>query len=105
MQPAALSPRALEVLAAEAPFAEVTESEVADAQGQGYDVLKMLVAAGLAASNGAARRLLEQGGISLNKRRLTAQERYVAPENVLLSGGHVILGKGRRDYAVLRIIR
>ena len=105
VQPAALSPRALEVLAAEAPFAEVTESEVADAQGQGYDVLKMLVAAGLAASNGAARRLLEQGGISLNKRRLTAQERYVAPENVLLSGGHVILGKGRRDYAVLRIIR
>lgn len=103
VDPRALSARALGLLTAEAPFAEVVESIVLDAQG--YDVLKLLVAAGLAPSNGAARRLLEQGGISVNKRRLGAQERYVVPESVLLTGDHVILGKGRREYAVVRIVR
>jgi tyrosyl-tRNA synthetase len=105
VDPRALSRRALELLTAEAPFAEVAESAVADAQGKGYDVLRMLVSAGLAPSNGAARRLLEQGGVSVNKRRVGPQERYVAPETVLLTDGHVILGKGRRDYAVLRVLR
>jgi tyrosyl-tRNA synthetase len=105
VDPRALSRRALELLTAEAPFAEVTESAVADAQGKGYDVLRMLVSAGLAPSNGAARRLLEQGGVSVNKRRVGPPERYVAPETVLLTDGHVILGKGRRDYAVLRVLR
>jgi tyrosyl-tRNA synthetase len=104
LEPAALSPRALEALIAEAPFGEVAESAILDAQGHGYDVLKMLVAAGLAPSNGAARRLLHQGGISVNKRRLGAQERYVTPESVLLRGGYVILGKGRKDYAILKVI-
>lgn len=105
VEPASLSVRALELLRAEAPFVELHESTIVDSQGQGYDVLKMLVAAALAPSNGAARRLLEQGGVSVNKRRLGAQERHVAPQNVLLTGGHVILGKGRRDYALIRIIR
>jgi tyrosyl-tRNA synthetase len=105
VEPSALSARALELLTAEAPFAEVAESAITDPQGQGYDVLKMLVAAGLASSNGAARRLLEQGGVSINKRRVGGQERYVPPDAAVLAGGHVILGKGRRDYAVLRIIR
>ena len=103
LEPAALSPRALELLRAEAPYVELAETQVAD--GQGLDVLKLLVAAGLAPSNGAARRLLEQGGVSVNKRRLGAQERFVAADAVLLSSGHVILGKGRRDYALVRIVR
>jgi tyrosyl-tRNA synthetase len=105
LSPRDLSPGALALLSAEAPYAEVPENAIMDPQGQGYDVLKMLVAAGLAASNGAARRLLDQGGASVNKHRLTSQERYVGAESVLLSGEYVIVGKGRRDYAVLRVIR
>jgi tyrosyl-tRNA synthetase len=105
LEPAGLSSRALELLRAEAPFVEVSESQVLDAQGQGLDVLKLLVVASLAASNGAARRLLEQGGVSVNKRRLGAQERFVAPEGALLDGGNVIIGKGRRDYAIIRVVR
>ena len=105
LEPAGLSGAALEVLSAEAPFVEVKEADVSDAQGAGLDVLKLLVAAGLAASNGAARRLLEQGGVSVNKRKLSAQERVLDPASVLLEGGYVVLGKGRRDYAVVRVIR
>ena len=105
LAPAALSRSALEVLSAEAPFVEVKERDVSDGQGAGLDVLKLLVAAGLAASNGAARRLLEQGGVSVNKRKLAAEDRVLDPASVLLEGGYVVLGKGRRDFAVVRIIR
>jgi tyrosyl-tRNA synthetase len=105
VSPEDLSVRALALLSAEAPYTEVPESAILDPQGQGYDVLKLLVAVGLASSNGAARRLLEQGGVSVNKRRLTAQERYLTPRSVLLRGEHVIVGKGRRDYALAKVIR
>lgn len=102
LEPSALSAAAIAALSAEAPFFEVKESEVSDAQG--LDVLKLLVAAGLAPSNGAARRLLEQGGISVNKRKIGAAERYLESD-LLLHGGYVILGKGKRDYAVVRVLR
>lgn len=102
LEPASLSLRALEVLSAEAPFVEVKEADVSDG-AQGLDVLKLLVASGLAASNGAARRLLEQGGISVNKRKLGAQDRYFDAD-VLLHGAYMILGKGKRDYAVVRVL-
>ena len=104
LDPTSLSPAALEVLSSEAPFVEVKEADVSDG-AQGMDVLKLLVASGLAASNGAARRLLEQGGVSVNKRKLGAQERYVEASAVLLHGSYVILGKGKRDYAVVRVLR
>ncbi|HEX4468849.1 MAG TPA: tyrosine--tRNA ligase [Gemmatimonadaceae bacterium] len=103
LEPASLSSAALDVLSAEAPFVEVKEADVSDG-AQGLDVLKLLVASGLAASNGAARRLLEQGGISVNKRKLGAQERFV-DSRVLLHGSYLILGKGKRDYAVVRLLR
>jgi tyrosyl-tRNA synthetase len=63
----------------------------------------MLTAAGLAASNGAAKRLLEQGGISVNRRKLAASDRYIDPAPALLAGRHIIVGKGKRDYALLRV--
>ena len=103
LPPGSLSRKALEVLSAEAPFVEVKEADVSDG-AQGLDVLKLLVASGLAASNGAARRLLEQGGVSVNKRKLAGQERYV-DASALLQGAYVILGKGKRDYAVVRVLR
>src|SRR5690349_2949921 len=103
LEPTSLSGAALQVLSAEAPFVEMRESDIGDPQG--LDVLKMLVASGLATSNGAARRLLEQGGISVNKRKLASQERYVPTSGTLLEGGYVILGKGKRDYAVVRVLR
>jgi hypothetical protein len=48
LEPTSLSPAALEVLSAEAPFTEVREADVSDG-AQGLDVLKLLVASGLAA--------------------------------------------------------
>ena len=39
----------------------------------------------------------------MNKRKLTASDRHVPASDVLLLGGHVVVGKGKRDYALLRI--
>jgi tyrosyl-tRNA synthetase len=111
LDPAQLSATALELLRAEAPFTETTESEIIGAPaGESvrdgatrYDVLKLLTIAGVAASNGAAKRLLEQGGVSINRRKLGASERFLDPAQVLLAGRHVIIGKGKKDYALVRV--
>ena len=95
---------AFAILRAEAPYAEVTRETIAsEGDGSRFDVLKLLTSSGLAASNGAAKRLLEQGGVSVNKRKLTAGDRHVPAEETLLLGGHVVLGKGKRDYALVRV--
>jgi tyrosyl-tRNA synthetase len=105
--PRSLSPAALTMLRAEAPFAELRLGDVSgggpDGGGVQLDVLKLAVGAKVAASNGAARRLLEQGGLSINKRRLAPTERYVPVDAALIRGEYVVVGKGRRDYALVRV--
>ena len=104
LEASALSEAAFGILRAEAPFAEVTRDAIASEGEAGrFDALKLLTASGLAASNGAAKRLLEQGGVSVNKRRLAAADRHLPAEATLLLGGHVVVGKGKRDYALLRV--
>jgi tyrosyl-tRNA synthetase len=109
LDPSELSPAALGLLRHEAPFRDIEEADILEppgaegAQGDRYDVCKLLTSAGLAPSNGAARRLLEQGAISVNRRKLGASERYIDPGPALLVGRHVIIGKGKRDYALVRI--
>ena len=104
LEAGALSDDALGILRAEAPFAEVERDTLSsESDPARFDALKLLVASGLAASNGAAKRLLEQGGVSINKRKLAAADRHVPASDVLLRGGHVVVGKGKRDYALLRV--
>jgi tyrosyl-tRNA synthetase len=113
LDPRTLSATALELLRAEAPFTEVQESEILGAPtgdgaaggAPGYDVLKLLTSAGIAASNGAAKRLLEQGGVAVNRRKLTSNERFLDPSGVLLAGNHLIIAKGKKDYALMRVRR
>lgn len=113
LDPARLSLTALELLRAEAPFTEVNDSDILGAPaGEGqpdgeprYDVLKLLTLTGIAASNGAARRLLEQGGVSVNRRKLGAGERFIDPASALLAGDHIIVAKGKKDYALARVRR
>jgi tyrosyl-tRNA synthetase len=104
LDPRELTAEAFDVLRTEAPFAEVSAESVASEGDVGsLDALKLLTASGLAASNGAAKRLLEQGGVSVNKRKIAMSERNVPTSDALLLGGHVVVGKGKKDYAVLKI--
>jgi tyrosyl-tRNA synthetase len=97
--PRALSAEALAALAGEMPFSEAT----APGEGLGaLDVAELFVQAGLVKSKGEARRLLDQGGLTVSGRKLSAADRAVTSEDVL-AGGHLLLRKGARDYALVRV--
>ena len=106
LDPRELTEDAFAILRAEAPFTEVERAAlIAETPEATFDVVRLLTVSGLAASNSAAKRLLEQGAVSVNKRTLPASERSISPEIALLRGGHIVVGKGKRDFAVLRVSR
>ena len=69
---------------------------------ESFDTLELFVAVRIAPSKGAIRRLLEQGGLSVNGRKLPATDRAI-PATEALPGGYFLLRKGARDYALARI--
>ncbi len=97
--PTALSSEALVALAAEVPFAELLAPDE-----RVLDTLELFTVAFPAsiASKGAARRLLEQGGLSVNGVRLAATDKVVGLDR-LLAGEYALLRKGARDWAVVRV--
>jgi tyrosyl-tRNA synthetase len=92
-----LSLDALEALRDEVPFVELGALPA-----EGMDATDLFVAAKLTPSKGAAKRLLEQGGLSVNGAKLSAEQRIVRRE-MMLAGGHLLLRKGARDYALVRV--
>jgi tyrosyl-tRNA synthetase len=104
LDPRELSQEAFAILRGEAPFFEVSADAIAsEGAPESFDVLKLLTASGLAASNGAAKRLLEQGAVSVNKRKLSSAERNVQLAAALVGGRHIVVGKGKREYAVISV--
>jgi len=68
----------------------------------GASLLDLLVHAGLCPSRGQAKKDVEGGGISLNNARVPEVARTVTAGD-LLFGKYLLLRKGKRTYAVLRI--
>jgi tyrosyl-tRNA synthetase len=92
-----LSAEALDTLRDEVPFVEIPALP-----SEGIDAIDLFVAAKLAPSKGAAKRLLEQGGLSVNGKKLSGEERVVRSEAMLV-GRHLLLRKGARDYVLVRV--
>lgn len=86
--PSSLSEETFDALAAEVPFAELPELT---------NVIDGLVSLGLAASKSAARRLVDQGGVSVNGQRVTD-----SPGDPL-RGRYYLIRKGARDYGLIRV--
>ncbi len=91
-----LSAAAIDALGGEIPTAAVP------LPAEGVDVLDLLTETKLAASRGAAKRLVEQGGVSVNGTRVNMADRTVTAGGLLV-GGHVLLRKGARDYALVKL--
>ncbi len=100
--PTLLSIDALEALRAEIPFAMYESAGENDVATEGVDVYAALTTLGLAGSRGAAKRLLEQGGISINGAKLGATDRIIHDERLLV-GRFLLLRKGARDYGLLQV--
>jgi tyrosyl-tRNA synthetase len=62
----------------------------------GVTVVELLVETGLAASKSAARRLIEQGGVSLNGARLSNSEALITGADV--QDGAMILRAGKKRH-------
>ena len=58
-------------------------------------VLAMMVKAGLAASNGEARRLVQQGGVSINDQKITEPSYALSQADF---ENEVILKKGKKNF-------
>jgi tyrosyl-tRNA synthetase len=102
--PAELSDDAFAVLRSEAPFVEADFGSVsAETPERSFDVLRLLTESRVAASMGDAKRLLAQGGVSINKRRIQPADRSVPVVDFLLRGAYVVVGKGKKDYTLLQI--
>ena len=89
---------ALEVVAREVA---TTEVPISDLEG-GLDLVGVLVRTGLATSNGEARRLLAQGGVSVNGRKVSG-DGTLGPDD-LLHGQVAVLRKGKSTYHLVAAI-
>ncbi|HYL20591.1 MAG TPA: tyrosine--tRNA ligase [Gemmatimonadales bacterium] len=94
LDPRQVGASALELLAQEIPTARVPS-------GDGLSLVDAVVQAGLAKSKSEARRAIEQGGIYVNQQRVKDPARKIEPPD-WLTGGNLLLRKGKKDYALLR---
>ena len=94
-----VSEQTFEDVVGEVPTHDVTRGQL---EGGGTPVIDLLVATGLAASKGQARKDLEAGGVYLNNVRVDRATRAVTTED-LLFGKHVLLRRGKRNYAVASV--
>ena len=84
-------------VAGEVPTKDI---EPARLEGAGISLVELLVHAGLSQSKGQARKDVEGGGVSVNNIREANFQRAVTTSD-LLFGKHLLLRKGKRNYAVV----
>ncbi len=75
------------------PEIELSEEDFEDGQ---IGILKLLVKAGLASSNGEARRNVEQGGVSIDGDKVTDVKAQVAKDSIGEEG--VVLKRGKKKF-------
>jgi len=79
--------------------AALRETSVAELPPGGPDtIVDLLVATGLSASKGAARRTIAEGGVSVNNVRIDSEE-WVAESSHFLHGRWLVLRRGKRNIA------
>ena len=79
--------------AADMPTAEITEADLRDGK---IDIMGLLVAAGLCASRGEARRNVQQGGVSVNGEKVTDISAAYTPDEI--NAEDFVLRRGKKKY-------
>ncbi len=90
----------LDAALSELPVADVAAGEIVD--GELPDIVELLVRSGLAASKGAARRTIGEGGAYLNNERIADESHRPRIEDAF-GGRLMVLRRGRRTLAGVRI--
>lgn len=71
----------------------------ADQLNEGIDLVTFLAESGVFASKGEARKMVQGGGISINKEKVTVADQKLTADH-LLNGKYVLLQKGKKDYTL-----
>ncbi|HEX9563549.1 MAG TPA: tyrosine--tRNA ligase [Gemmatimonadaceae bacterium] len=103
--PRAFSSSVIARLRDEIPFrrlAAVRDVSLGTGDDVQASVVDMLVETGLAKSRGDARRQLQQGAVTVNGRRLGADEQYVGATEAV-AGSYFLIRKGARDIALVEL--
>jgi tyrosyl-tRNA synthetase len=79
----------------------IPSTEISMALLPELNITKLLTHTGLAPSNSEARRLIAQGGISLNGERITDSERPITPAD--FADGEAMLKKGKKVFHKVEI--
>jgi len=85
---------------AEVPHATLSATDIEG--GLLPDIVDLLTRAGLAASRGAARRTVAEGGAYVNNVRVEAED-YRPAVGDLLQGRYLVLRRGRKTLAGIRL--
>ena len=83
---------------AEVPSCELAKNDLVNR----VSLLDLLVNAGVSKSKGEARRSLQEGGIYINNHRVSDVNREVGVSD-LLEGQFIILRKGKKNYALVKV--
>jgi tyrosyl-tRNA synthetase len=81
--------------------APTTTLSLAAVDSGGLALVEAIVQSGLATSKGSARKLVLQGGVYVNNRRVTDVDMHLGRESLLFDR-YVLLRRGKQDYHLLR---
>jgi tyrosyl-tRNA synthetase len=86
-------------------FAEVPSSNIPrdTFEGEGFPFVNLVIACGYATSKGAARRLIEAGGIYINNRRVSDVQATIGL-SALIEGQYLVMRKGAREYHLVMVV-
>ena len=70
-----------------------------DALDDGLDLITFLAESSVFASKGEAKKMLQNGGLSLNKEKITALDFKITAAQ-LLNGKYLLIQKGKKDYTL-----
>ncbi len=76
---------------------QVTGSK--EALTEGLDLITFLAESGVFASKGEAKKMLQNGGVSINKEKVTALD-FKLSQDHLLNGKYVLVQKGKKDFTL-----
>jgi tyrosyl-tRNA synthetase len=85
-----------------AVFANVPSADLAREEVENRAVVDVVVAAGMCSSKGAARRLIQNGGLYLNNERVTQTDATIGPDDIV-DGRLIVMRSGKKNTRLIRI--
>ena len=70
---------------------------------QGVPVIQLLTDTGIFPSKGEARKMIQNGGVSLNKEKVKDQNEQISVQN-LLHHQYLLVQKGKKHYFLIEVV-